>query len=161
MTGCLFWQKWSPFNRFQSPALRLGGGPHRAGVVGARWGANTSMRIAGSWGVTALGRLRRGAALQHTCPRVRTHMCVPTVPRALADSPGMCTHTWHGHRWLPHGHRCTPALSHTCWLARTRARSHAPPAPAPSCGPGLSWSLGSPGAISKEAVYKKKMLVKK
>lgn len=42
MTGCLFWQKWSPFNRFQSPALGLGGGPHRAGVGGARWGSGLS-----------------------------------------------------------------------------------------------------------------------
>lgn len=80
MTGCLFWQKWSPFNRFQSPALGLGGGPHRAGVGGARWGSGLS---------SVGGGTERGAGGQHESgAEDQREILVAPTPACLSRGAG-------------------------------------------------------------------------
>lgn len=150
MTGCLFWQKRPPFNRFQSPAPGLGG-DHTDKWESRGWGRPMGLPDPaaglGSRGHRGWMGTERGPAGMERGPvgMERGPVGLEWGP-VLAGALGLGAHT-------AGGGGTNPGV-----LPPARARPHAhihtlPPAPAPSSRPGLSWSLGSPSEISKEAFF--------
>lgn len=124
MTGCLFWQKRSPFNRFQSPALGLGGGgTTQSRGCGGLMGRRHQHAYRGELGGHSLRKAReRGSSPAHT----RALMCALTCAWPLHHVPLLtaqgCAHTpGTGTAGFRMGTGARPRSAHV--LARTHTRT--------------------------------------